>query len=54
MCSQTSIIHWKKKFRKIQMIFDIENSLWKSDFDKVSFILCVLKVFIMVKIGFEP
>ena len=23
----------KKKFRKIGMIFDIENSLWKSDFD---------------------
>ena len=22
-----------KRFRKIRMIFDIENSLWKSDFD---------------------
>ena len=27
-----SIIQWKK-IRKIQMILDIENSLWKSDFD---------------------
>ena len=32
MCSWIGIHQWKKRLRKIRMIFDIENWLWKSNF----------------------
>ena len=31
-CSSSFIFSMKKKFRKIWLIFDLENSLWKSNF----------------------
>ena len=32
MCSPLIIFQWKRKMRKIQIIFDIEHWLWKSNF----------------------